>query len=70
MISYSPAQWEAFREAMALLTVDVAPMVAVDDRCVNEGGQRDDGSYCRDKAEANGWCVRCWAELVPAPKPV
>lgn len=55
--AYSPAAWNTFWWGGS---------VAVD-RCVNEGAERADGSECRDRAEANGWCKRCWAEIVPLP---
>lgn len=46
-----------------------APMllndVPVDARCVNEGAKRADGTFCRERAEENGWCVACWAEIEP-----
>ena len=52
MACYSWAQAQSVEEA--------------DNRCVNEGAQRRDGTYCREKAEENGWCSSCWAEIVPA----
>ena len=57
MFPYSPAGWRW----------PVVSPVAVDDRCVNEGGTRNDGSVCGDRAEENGWCGACWAELAPTP---
>ena len=54
---YSPSQWAAFTQER----------VAVDDQCVNFGGKRNDGSFCKGKAEASGWCAECWAELAPEP---
>lgn len=54
---YSPSQWAALSETH----------IAVDDRCVNFGGKRNDGSFCKGKAEASGWCAECWAELAPEP---
>jgi hypothetical protein len=56
VILYSPSMW-----AWAQHQSDVA----VDDRCVNEGGRRADGALCRERAEANGWCEACWAEVGP-----
>ena len=59
MISYSPSAWAAWTQAVS------ANAVAVDDRCVNEGALRADGTLCRERAEANGWCSACWSEIVP-----
>lgn len=39
--------------------------VAVDERCVNEGAKRGDGTFCKERAEANGWCEACWAGIAP-----
>lgn len=59
MTCFSPSAWAAWAQA-----VD-ANSVAVDERCVNEGGKRLDGSFCREKAEENGWCRACADELFP-----
>lgn len=58
MIIYSPAMWAWTQQLQA-------DAVAVDERCVNEGAKRSDGSFCREKAEPNGWCEACGAELFP-----
>ncbi len=55
---------EASPSAWATLHCDGNP-VAVDDRCVNEGAKRDDGTFCKERAEASGWCRACSAELFP-----
>lgn len=65
MIAWTPQQWTAVRAALALYAGGAAAVEA-DDRCVNEGGTRLDGSFCRDRAEPNGWCQPCWAEVGPA----
>lgn len=56
MISWSPALWAWAQQAES---------VAVDDRCVNEGAKRADGTFCRERAEPNGWCSACWEEVAP-----
>lgn len=58
MFAYSPAAWAAFTQER----------VAVDDQCVNFGGRRNDGSFCKGKAEASGWCRACGDELFPQDK--
>lgn len=66
MFAYSPAQWVAMRETLARTTAGIsAPPVGTDDRCVNEGAYRSDGTVCRAKAGENGWCAQCWAEIAP-----
>lgn len=59
MILYSPSMWAWAQQQLQ------AAAVAVDDRSVNEGAWRADGTLCREKAEENGWCQACWSEIVP-----
>ena len=56
MILYSPSMWAWVQQQES---------VPVDERCVNENAYRSDGTICRDRAEAHGWCSACWAEIVP-----
>lgn len=66
MFAYSPSQWQALREALARTTGGIsAPTVGTDDRCVNEGAYRADGTVCLERAGANGWCPECWEEIAP-----
>ena len=58
VILYSPSMWSEWTHVSA-------NVVAVDDRCVNEGAMRADGTLCRERAEDNGWCEACAAELFP-----
>jgi hypothetical protein len=41
------------------------PTVGIDDRCVNEGAYRADGTVCLAKAGENGCGPPCWAEIAP-----
>lgn len=66
MVSYSPAQWAAMQQTIARVTAGMStPQISVDDRCVNEGARRTDGTTCAAKAEASGWCEQCADELFP-----
>ena len=64
MIVWTPEQWDMVRSAIAAWGSG-AHWPQVDDRCVNEGGLRADGTFCRERAEPNGWCEQCWSELAP-----